>query len=203
MVINRLTALAKASKGQICVGFAYIRYSDQGQVTVRGVLETLVKQTLEQRSDCTPLAQTIYDEHIHHGTQPTEGELIELLRQFNQQTKVTFYVLDALDEAPVRIRLRLIQTLSSLGARLFITSRPLPTLESKLPDPSTFNISAQDHDLDLHIEEKIAGSEYLQDLLEEGDPSLKARLITTVKAKCGGMYVKPLTLYLEMVLILR
>ena len=162
-----------------------------------------MKQTLEKRPDFTPLAQKVYDEHILHGTQPTEIELTELLRQFNQRTRVTFYVLDALDEAPVKIRLKLIQILSSFGARLFITSRPLPALESKLPDTLTFNISAQDSDLDLHIEEKIAGSEYLQDLLEEGDSSLKARLVATVKAKCGGMYVKPLILYLNMFLTVR
>ena len=181
--------MAKASQGQICVGYAYIRYSDQGQVTIRGILETLVKQTLEKRPDFATLAQNVYDEHIGYDTQPTEVELIELLRQFNQRTRVTFYVLDALDEAPVRIRLKLIQTLSSLGARLFITSRPLPTLESKLPSAFAFSISAQDRDLDLHIEEKIAGSEDLQDLLEQGDLTLKTRLIATVKAKCGGMCV--------------
>ena len=187
IVINRLEALAKASQGEVCVGYVYIRYSDQAQVTVRGILETLVKQALEKRRDFTPLAQNVYDEHIGHGTQPTEIELTELLRRFNQRTRVTFYVLDALDEAPVRIRLKLIQTLSSLGARLFITSRPLPALKSKLPDAFAFDISARDSDLDLHIEEKMAGSEYLQDLLERGDLSLKARLIATVKAKCGGM----------------
>ena len=171
----------------MCVGYAYIRYSDQGQVTVRGVLETLVKQTLEQRPDCAPLAQKAYEEHIHHGTQPTEGELVELLRQFNQRTRMTFYVLDVLDEAPVKIQLKLIETLSSLGARLFITSRPLPSLESKLPDALTFRIAAQDRDLELHIKDKIAGSVDLQDLLEQGDPSFKARLIAMVKEKCGGM----------------
>ena len=70
-----------------------------------GVLETLVKQTLEQRSDCADLANRAYEQHLHHGTQPTEIELVELLRQCNQRTRATFYVLDALDEAPVRMRL--------------------------------------------------------------------------------------------------
>ena len=187
MVIARLEALAKAYSGQICVGYVYIRYSDQDKVTIRGVLETLLKQTVEQHPDCMSLIQQAYETHLRHGTQPAEGELIQLLSLLNQRMKVTFYVLDALDEAPIRIRLKLIQTLSSLGARLFITSRPLPALETKVPNPFAFSIAAQDQDLDLHIEEKIAGSVDLQDLLERGDPSFKAHLISMVKAKCGGM----------------
>ena len=190
LVIARLEALAKASKGQICVGYVYIRYSDQDKLTIRGVLETLLKQTVEQHPDCVSLVQQAYETHLRHGTKPTEGELVELLSRLNQKMKAAFYVLDALDEAPVRIRLKLIQTLSSLGARLFITSRPLPALEAKLPSAFTFSIAAQDQDLDLHIEEKIADSEDLQDLLEQGGPSFKAHLVSTVKDKSGGMCVQ-------------
>ncbi|KAH6912020.1 hypothetical protein BKA70DRAFT_1559519 [Coprinopsis sp. MPI-PUGE-AT-0042] len=169
IVIDRLEALAREWGNEICVAYVYIRYSDQNQVTVRGILEVLVKQT--------------------EGTQPMEGELLQLLGQFVAKRKATFYVLDALDEAPVRIRLALIQKLSSLGVRLFITSRPLPALEAKFPAAHTFPILAQEHDLDLHIAEKIEGSEDLQDLLDRGGPEFEEHLIKTVKAKCGGMFL--------------
>jgi ankyrin repeat domain-containing protein 50 len=189
IVIARLEALANASNGQICVGYVYIRYSDQDQVTIRGILEVLVKQTVERHPECSPLCEQAYNRHLKEGTQPTEEELVSLLRLFNQQFKATFYVVDALDEAPVRIRLKILQKLSSLGARLFITSRPLPALEAKFPAAHTFHIQAKDEDLDLHIAEKITESEDLQDLLDRGGPAFEARLISTVKEKCGGMYV--------------
>ena len=189
IVINRLEALARDSNGEICIAYAYIRYSDQDQVTIRGILESLVKQTIERHPDCVPLAQQVYEIHVREGTRPTEEELYQLLGQFVRKKRATFYILDALDEAPDRIRLKLIQRLSALGVRLFVTSRPLPALEAKFPSAHTFIILAQDRDLELHIEEKISCSEHLQDLLERGGQAFKEDLISTVKSKCGGMYV--------------
>ncbi|KAH6909650.1 hypothetical protein BKA70DRAFT_1426069 [Coprinopsis sp. MPI-PUGE-AT-0042] len=133
IVIDKLEALAREWNYQICVAYVYIRYSDQNQLTVRGILEVFVKQTVERHPDCIPLAQQADDRHLREGTQPTEGELLLLLAEFVARRKATFYILDALDEAPVKIRLVLLQKLSSLGARLFITSRPLPTIEAKFP----------------------------------------------------------------------
>ena len=171
------------------MAYAYIRYSDQNQVTIQGILESLVKQTIERHPDCVPLAEQVYETHIREGTRPTEEELNELLRQFVQRKKATFYILEALDEAPDRIRLKLLQKLLLLGVRLFITSRPLPELQAMFTGAHTFTIRAQDKDLDLHIQEKISSSERLQRLLGRADPAFKDHLISTIKAKCGGMYV--------------
>ena len=187
MVINRLESLARESNGQICVAYVYIRFSDQGQITIRRILEVLVKQTVERHPECMTLAQQAYCRHLRESTQPSEDELLQLLTQFNKTMKATFYVLDALDEAPVRIRLRIVQKLSSSGARLFITSRPLPALEGKFSGAHTFHILAQDQDLDLHIAEKIRDSEDLQDLLDQGDSTFREYMISTIKIKCGGM----------------
>ncbi|KAH6905368.1 hypothetical protein BKA70DRAFT_502069, partial [Coprinopsis sp. MPI-PUGE-AT-0042] len=189
IVIDKLEALARQWGDQICVVYFYIRYSDQNQLSIRGILEVFVKQTVERHPDCFEPARQVYDRHLHEGTQPTEEELLQLLSQFAQKRKAMFCVLDALDEAPDRIRLTLLRKLSSLGLRLFITSRPLPAIEAKFPEAHTFPISAQDQDLNLHIAKKIEASEHLQDLLEEGGPEFKDRLITTVKAKCGGMFL--------------
>ncbi|KAH6905383.1 hypothetical protein BKA70DRAFT_1153081 [Coprinopsis sp. MPI-PUGE-AT-0042] len=189
IVIDKLEALAQQWDNQICVVYFYIRYSDQNQLTVRGILEVFVKQTVERHPDCFELARQVYDRHLHEGTQPTEAELLQLLGQFAKKRKAMFCVLDALDEAPERIRLTLLRKLSSLGLRLFITSRPLPAIEAKFPAAHAFPILAQDQDLDLHIAEKIEASEELQDLLELGGAEFEEHLIMTVKAKCGGMFL--------------
>ncbi|KAH6909450.1 hypothetical protein BKA70DRAFT_1148668 [Coprinopsis sp. MPI-PUGE-AT-0042] len=189
IVIDKLEALARQWGNHICVVYFYIRYSDQNQLTIRGILEVFVKQTVERHPDCFELARQVYDHHLHEGTQPTEVELLQLLGQFAQKRKAMFCVLDALDEAPERIRLTLLRKLSSLGLRLFITSRPLPAIEAKFPAAHAFPILAQDQDLDLHIAEKIEASEGLQDLLELGGAEFEEHLIVTVKAKCGGMFL--------------
>ncbi|KAH6900903.1 hypothetical protein BKA70DRAFT_1115287 [Coprinopsis sp. MPI-PUGE-AT-0042] len=116
IVIYRLEALAREWSYQISVAYVYIRDSDRDdQLTVRGILEVFVKQTIERHPDCMPLAQKAYDGHLREGTQPTEGDLLLLLAGFVARRRATFYILDALDEAPVKIRLALIQKLTSFS----------------------------------------------------------------------------------------
>ena len=63
-MINRLEALAKASNGDVCVAYAYIRYSDQDRVNVQGIMESLVKQTIERHPDCVEITRKAYEVHI-------------------------------------------------------------------------------------------------------------------------------------------
>jgi len=56
VVINDLEARAAASGGSICVAYVYFRYSDAINLTVRSVLEILVKQTVERHPNCAVLA---------------------------------------------------------------------------------------------------------------------------------------------------
>jgi ankyrin repeat domain-containing protein 50 len=184
-----LEALSRESGNRICVTFVFFRYSDH-QVTVRDVLEILVNQTLERHPDCRPLVVVVYARHVQERTHPTEAELLGLLHKLSGRMSASFIVLDALDEAPVGIRLDLLRKLSSLpGVRLFITSRPLQVLAAKFPGSYAFSIAAQDEDLDLHIAQKIDASESLQDLLSDCDPALLAQISEKVKSKCGGMCV--------------
>ncbi|KAH6909913.1 ankyrin repeat-containing domain protein, partial [Coprinopsis sp. MPI-PUGE-AT-0042] len=189
IVIRHLEAHAAAAGGGICVCYVYIRYSDRADLTIRNILEILVKQTVERHAECKPLAEQAYAQHIREGTQPTEAELLQLLHQFTEATEATFYVLDALDEAPDWIQVDLVQKLASLNVRLFITSRPLKGVEARAPEAHGFPIVAQDGDLDLHIAREIARSRDLQDLLENTDLSLRDEIVSLVKSKCGGMFL--------------
>ncbi|KAH6906111.1 hypothetical protein BKA70DRAFT_453078 [Coprinopsis sp. MPI-PUGE-AT-0042] len=99
---------------------------------------------------------------------------------------VTFYVLDALDEAPTKIQLSIVKTLASLKVKLFITSRHLKTVEANFPEAQTFAIIAQDIDIELHITKGINNNAELKRLLLE-HPSLRNEILTTIKQNCGGM----------------
>ncbi|KAH6909876.1 hypothetical protein BKA70DRAFT_1187647, partial [Coprinopsis sp. MPI-PUGE-AT-0042] len=189
IVIRELEARAESAGGRICVCYVYLRYSDRADLTVRNVLEILVKQTLERHPNCVVLAEQAYARHLREKTQPSEGELLHLLHQFTETTAVTFYVLDALDEAPEKFQLDLVRKLASLNVRLFITSRPLKTVEARVPGACSFPIIAQGEDLDLHIAQEIGRSSDLQDLLEKAGPSLREEIVSLVKSKCGGMFL--------------
>ena len=186
IVIRELEARAAAANGTICVAYVHIRYSDAADMTIRSILEVLVKQTVERHPDCASLAEQAYAQHLSEDTQPTEAELLQLLHQFTGIKTATFYVIDALDEAPDKLQLELIKKLASLNARLFITSRPLKTVEARAPEAHRFSIAAQDDDLDLHIAQGIDRSPDLELLLER-DPALKEEVVSSIKKNCGGM----------------
>jgi hypothetical protein len=131
--------------------------------------------------------EELYYQHFQEDTQPTEGELLGLLAQFNRIIPTTFYIIDALDEAPISIQLTLIKKLSSLNIKLFITSRPLPSVEDSFADAKVVQIEAQDDDLDLHISEVLENSPDLQAIFKRSPPSLREEIVFSVKSKCDGM----------------
>jgi hypothetical protein len=155
-------------------------------MTVRNVLEVLVKQTLERHPEFQDLVEETYAQHLREETEPTEGELLTLLHQFTEGVAVTFYILDALDEAPKRIQLAVVETLASLNVKLFITSRPLEAVQANFPKAHTARISAQDVDIDLHFAKITKENPALQHLFGE-IASLRDEILSTVKQNCGGM----------------
>jgi hypothetical protein len=138
-------------------------------MTVRNVLEVLVKQTLERQPECRDLIEQAYAQHIREGTEPTEIELLSLLRELAGRMKCTFYILDALD------------------VKIFITSRPLTTVQAKFPQAHIFIIAAQEVDIDLHIVKVLDECADLQEVLARAGPSLREEIISTIKQNCGGM----------------
>ncbi|KAH6874349.1 hypothetical protein BKA70DRAFT_1208793 [Coprinopsis sp. MPI-PUGE-AT-0042] len=187
LVINEIERRVAEAQEPICVAYFFMRYSEHGQVSVRNVLEVLVKQTVERHQDLLPLAAEVYDQHVREGTEPTEAQLLALLEQFIAHMAITFYILDALDEGPFEIQHALIEKLASLNARLLITSRPMQDVQAYFPEAHCFEIAAHDQDLDLHIAKKLQGNPRLRTLLDRGEASVKQRMISMVKLKSGGM----------------
>jgi hypothetical protein len=87
-----------------------------------------------------------------------------------------FLFLDALDEAPTHLQSDLLDRLSSLDAKVFITSRPLKLLEADLPQASCFTITAHDSDIELLIDKEIQRSPHLRVIINNGEPSLREAL---------------------------
>ncbi|KAH6888290.1 hypothetical protein BKA70DRAFT_59250 [Coprinopsis sp. MPI-PUGE-AT-0042] len=189
IVINEVEAWAKASACLICVGYIYFRYSDHTTATVRHFLLVLVKQTIERHANCIPIFNEVFARHIREKTPPSESELVQLLRRFSEVIAATFYFLDALDEAPPDVQFNLLKRLSTLDVKIFITSRPLAHLDACFPEAHRFSIRAQDRDLEVHIAKEIERSPLLQTILNQGGPSLRNKIMLTIKEKCEGMWV--------------
>ncbi|KAH6909557.1 hypothetical protein BKA70DRAFT_1561777 [Coprinopsis sp. MPI-PUGE-AT-0042] len=186
IVIRELERHVKGSQG-LLVAYAYVRYTEQ--ISVRRILESLLKQLVERDPGSLSIVGEVLAQHYREDTEPAEAELLDILRMLKQSRVAIFYVLDALDEAPTEVQLKLVKKLAGLGIKLFITSRPLKHLESSFPTARIFTIRAQDEDIDLHINEKIEENATLQNLLGQCDASVRAELLSTVKTKAGGMFL--------------
>jgi hypothetical protein len=173
-------------KLKICLCYVFFRYSERAEMSVRNVLEVLVKQTLERHDEFQDLVEETYAQHLREDTEPTEAQLLALLRRFAEGVDVTFYILDALDEAPKKIQLAVVEALASLNVKLFITSRPLEAVKANFPEAHTFRITAQDADIDVHFAKTSKEDPALRRLFHEL-PTLRDAVLSTIKQNCGGM----------------
>ncbi|KAH6884738.1 hypothetical protein BKA70DRAFT_136376 [Coprinopsis sp. MPI-PUGE-AT-0042] len=189
LAIDAAESHARAASAPICVGFLYLRYSED-RVTVRDLLEVLVKQTIERHPASLPLCDELYARHIREQTEPSAKELLVLLKRFASELMMdTYYFLDAIDEPPTDVQRDLLQALSSLNVKLFITSRPLNRLAALFPDAHHFPVVARDDDLDIHIRKELSRSMELQAILAEESPGLRGRITSAIKKKCSGIFL--------------
>ena len=167
--------------------YIYFRYSDHIKATTEDFLEVLVKQTVQRHPQGFAICQEVYAPHIEERTRPSVQELLGLLRNLAASFVSTFYFLDAIDEAPTDVQLDLLEKLSPMKANLFITSRPMETLQARFPSFHQYPIRAQDRDLELHIDEQISRSVFLENILGPKGSPMRKKVEATVKEKCGGM----------------
>ncbi|KAH6903987.1 hypothetical protein BKA70DRAFT_583896 [Coprinopsis sp. MPI-PUGE-AT-0042] len=185
IVIRDLEQREEASGGHICVAYVYLRYSEP--LTIRDILESLVKQIVERHIDLLPIIEGLYVKHKRERTKPSQQDLMGVLTTFVGRGKTLFFVLDALDEMRAEDRPILVRLLASLEARLFITSRPLEILQRQFSQAQVFSIAANPSDLDLHIKNFLLHSPEVMALLEGTD--FEERIVETVHRRSGGMFL--------------
>ncbi|KAH6903969.1 ankyrin repeat-containing domain protein [Coprinopsis sp. MPI-PUGE-AT-0042] len=179
IVIRDLEWHEEAWGDTICVAYVYLRYSEP--LAVRDVLESLVKQIIERHVDLVPMVQGLYAKHKQERTKLTQEDLMGVLAGFVQHGKLLFFVLDALDEMRGEDQPILVRLLSSLDVKIFITSRPLETLQQQFPQAQVFNIAARPSDLDLHIKHFLRHCPDLVALLE--GTKFEERIVEAVHRK--------------------
>ncbi|KAG2011190.1 ankyrin repeat domain-containing protein 50 [Coprinopsis cinerea AmutBmut pab1-1] len=170
---------------RICIVFAYCRYS--AQLTVKDILEALVKQFLETDSSLADLVETLYTQHKQKKTRPTQDELLDLLRQFESRFDILFYVIDGLDEALVTTQFNLIKAIKTLRGQFALTSRPLASLEAVLPATRFYSVTANNSDVVLLIQDKVELNPRFQRLLEQH--SFQGELVRKISDKSRGMFL--------------
>ncbi|KAH6891569.1 hypothetical protein BKA70DRAFT_1537916 [Coprinopsis sp. MPI-PUGE-AT-0042] len=162
VAIEHLQELADAST-DICVTFVYCRYTEP--MKVRDILAALVRQLLERHPHLLSMVEPMYAKHDLEKTKPTQAELINIIRDIYSRFRIAFLFIDGLDEALYDEQFDLLDTLKSVRANVFITSRPLVTLKDVLPNVEFFDIAAKGEDIELLVSQHINRSPNLQQVL--------------------------------------
>ncbi|KAG2011164.1 ankyrin repeat domain-containing protein 50, variant 2 [Coprinopsis cinerea AmutBmut pab1-1] len=184
-IIDDLCQFKATSTKKICVVFAYCRYSEQ--LTVKDILEALIKQFIAADPSLTTLAESLYEKHRKQKTRPTQRELLDLVRQMESRFDIVFYVIDGLDEARVETQFDLILAINALRGQFALTSRPLQTLQSGLPTTKFYSVKAHKSDIVRLVVQKIKRNPGFYSLLQRH--SYLDELVQSIADKSNGMFL--------------
>ncbi|TFK26017.1 ankyrin [Coprinopsis marcescibilis] len=186
-VINHLLKIEENDKS-ICVAFAYCRHDKQA--TAEQVLGSLIRQQVEHHpSAVLPTIMRIYERCSNDGTSPSQEDLLEMLRAILSAGifSKSFYVVDGLDEASTNIQVELIDSLASLPVNVFITSRPLDSLQELFPAARVFHVVVRNEDIVRLIEQKLRCMHNVRKMLR--DDALKSEVVSLIIEKSSGMFL--------------
>ncbi|KAI9758130.1 MAG: hypothetical protein M1815_005017 [Lichina confinis] len=146
----------------------YRRQADTG----RWFLETGAGKTILARSNTRPLL----------------AEVSALLHAYLNKLLDAFIVVDALDECIEKDRNDFVAELRTLPSslRLLITSRGIPSIESKVGKCSRLQIRATHGDLQLFLDAKPKKHDMLREFIDES-AGLKEEIVETILLKANGM----------------
>ncbi|KAH6879966.1 hypothetical protein BKA70DRAFT_1207238 [Coprinopsis sp. MPI-PUGE-AT-0042] len=181
VVIKHLQTLAQAST-DICVAFVYCRYTEP--MKVRDILAALVRQLLERFPHLLSVVEPLYTQHKLERTNPTQGELIGAIRKICGCFRMTYLFIDGLDEALYDEQFDLLDTLKTVPANFFFTSRPLVRFKVVLPNAEFFDIAARNEDIELLVSQHIDRNLDLQQVLAT-DGQRESVIKRICESSCG------------------
>ncbi|RHZ73695.1 hypothetical protein CDV55_107262 [Aspergillus turcosus] len=169
---------------QVYVGYLFCSYQPQYGQKVEEMLRSLLRQAVSHRTEMPPHIKDLYDRHNSEKKrkQPFLDETSTELRRTAQLYDRSFIIIDALDElyaSDYESHQRLLKEMSFLqrndSISLLITSRFNSDIMSHFEHTKQKEISAQDDDLLLYINEKIplfkskaVGNEGIQQEIRNG-----------------------------------
>ncbi|KAH6912502.1 hypothetical protein BKA70DRAFT_1422074 [Coprinopsis sp. MPI-PUGE-AT-0042] len=184
VAIEHLEDIAQASS-DVCVAFVYCRYTEP--MKVRDILAALVRQLLERFTHLLSEVEPLYKKHKLRRTKPTQLELMNVIRKICSCFRIAYLFIDGLDEALYDEQFDLLDTLKSVHANFFITSRPLVRLKDVLPNVEFFYIAAKEQDIELLVSHHISRNPDLRRVLAEDEQ--RERVIKKICESSHGMFL--------------
>jgi hypothetical protein len=171
--------------------FIYCNY--KLQYSVLQLLEALLKQLALHRRLTSNSIEVLHNKHKKQGSRPSLDTLATIFRDELEAYSHAFIVVDALDECfPERAGLDLLARLQSLTvttpAKLMVTSRYIPSIESAILADVKLEITSMESDMISLVKARISEDKMLERLITKA-PSMEEKVASVVVGKAQGMCV--------------
>lgn len=145
----------------------------------------MLRQIAKRDERAAGIIGEVFAQHKRDRTEPTVGELTDLLKTVLTPYRLRQFILDGLDESPEEVQVELLEVAVAVEASVLIFSRPLDMLSSGLVAAEFIEISADEQDIELLVAYRISRFNKLRKLVEKYD--MRKEITSTIVRKASGM----------------
>jgi Cdc6-like AAA superfamily ATPase len=182
--------------GDISIAYLYCNYRRQHEQNLEDLFASLLKQFVQEQPSIPDSVKMLYDRHKDRRTRPSVDEILQLLQSVSAAYSRVFIIVDALDECQISngCRQKFLSGLVSLQAKcsvnLFVTSRPILSIEKEFKENSKLEVRASEEDVQRYLHEHLFR---LPGFVAQSH-ELQEEIKTKIGKAADGMYVFKLTL---------
>ncbi|KAM3075825.1 hypothetical protein ACMFMG_007950 [Clarireedia jacksonii] len=160
IVVEELT-IQVSNNPTIGIAYIYCNFRRQGEQKINDLLASLLKQLAESQPSLPITVKELYNRHKIVRTRPSLDEISRSLQAVATLYSRVFIIVDALDECQISdgCRQQFLSALFNLqakcGTNLFITSRPIASIEKEFEGNPILEIRASEEDVRKFLEDKM------------------------------------------------
>jgi hypothetical protein len=187
MVVNHLRLHSQNTN--TAVACIYLNHKEIEMHTLANLLASLWKQLVVGKP-MPPAVHKLYEAHHERGTRPLLDEVFKIFRSAIGEYSQVYLIVDALDEYPETLRLKLLEYLSMImtapTVNLMLTSRPHITLDPFFPGRCALDINADENNIRHYIDRHIQNSPRLSKHARKC-PELREEIESKILSNVKGM----------------
>ena len=190
IVVEELT-IRFSNDPTIGIAYIYCNFRRKDEQKIENLLASLLKQLAESQPSLPGTVTELYDLYKTKRTPPSFDEISRSLQVVTIPYSRVFIIVDVFDECQIPDGCRQI-FLSSLfnlqakcGANLFVTSRPISTIEKEFEGNSKLEIRASEEDVRKYLNSQL----FRLPRFVGRSPELQEEIKTDIVKAVDGMYV--------------
>ena len=188
IVVEELTSRF-LNDNSVGIAYLYCNFRRQHEQKPEDLIASLLKQLLQELSSVPDSVKIIYSQHKDKQTRPSLDEILKTLESVIATYSRVYIVVDALDECQLSggYRPKFLSSILNLqartGAKLFVTSRPIPDIEKEFKSCPQLEIIASDKDVMRYLNGHISQLP----LFVLSKPKLQEEIMTEIVKAVKGM----------------